>query len=52
MEGIAFLGIQGGGRIITVHNPFYGDHFDAKCFPKALSTSLSTWLFSQGNKTL
>lgn len=40
MEGIAFLGIQVGERIITVHNPFYGDHFDVKCSPKALSASL------------
>lgn len=39
-EGIAFVGIQGRERIITVHNPFFGDHFDAKCSPKALSTSL------------
>lgn len=40
MEGIAFVGIQGGERIITVYNPFYGDHFDVKCSPKTLSASL------------
>lgn len=37
MEGIAFLGIQGGERIITVHNPFWCQMFPQgtldKCGP-------------------